>query len=144
MKQQTGLRWRQALVSMAATTLVAVSGCSSFEEVPVHRPAPVDQPAPAPHPAAQVPAVRVGERVQVTWLDGRKESFRVTAVEPDALVGKGVRVPYSDIAVLKVMRANGDRTAIVVSTVAGIVLALVVTEAIFDSADKFGAVAGSP
>lgn len=134
MKQQTGSRWRQPLVSFAATAVLAASGCTSLEVVPV----PVGQ------PPGRLPAVHAGEQVQVTRHDGRKEAFCVTAVEPDALVGKDVSVPYSDIAVLKVRRADEGHTALIVSTVAGVVLALVVTEAIFDNADKFGTVAGSP
>lgn len=132
MKQQTGSRWRQPLVSFAATAVLAASGCSSLQVVPVEQ------------PAGRLPAVHAGEQVQVTRHDGRKDAFRVTAVEPDALVGKDVRVPYADIAVLKVRRADEGHTALIVSTVAGVVLALVVTEAIFDNADKLGTVAGSP
>ncbi len=147
-KEQTGLRWRQVLVSILATAALAASGCTSLQAVPVQRAPTTTTTTTSGPPASQIPAVQVGEEVQVTRRDGRRETFRVTTVESDALVGKAVRVPYADIAVLKVRRADRDRTAFMVGTVGGIVLAVVlaavVTDAIFDEADRLGTVAGSP
>jgi hypothetical protein len=103
----------KALVPLiVAKNLVWVSGCTSMQSVPM--------------PGTQrVPAVTVGEEVSVTRVDGQKLRFKVTAVEPDALVGTQVRVRYQDIAKLEVRRHDRNETGTVVAVVGGaLVLAL--------------------
>jgi hypothetical protein len=88
-----------------ALNCVWTSACTSMHAVPV--------------PGKQVPAVTVGEEVAVTTVDGQKLKFKVTAVEPDALVGAGVRVRYLDIAKLEVRRHDRNETGTVVAVVSG-------------------------
>ena len=90
---------------LVAISLVWTGGCTSMQSVPM--------------PGKQVPAVAVGEKVSVTKVDGQKLAFKVTAVEPDALVGQGVQVRYQDIAKLEVRRHDRNETGTVVAVVGG-------------------------
>ncbi|HSC08640.1 MAG TPA: hypothetical protein VLD59_17580 [Steroidobacteraceae bacterium] len=90
---------------LVAAILVWTSGCTSMQTVPM--------------PGKQVPAVAVGEKVSVTTVDGQKLAFKVTAIEPDALVGNGIRVRYQDIAKLEVRRHDRNETGTVVAVVGG-------------------------
>lgn len=97
---------------LVAMNLVWTSACTSMQNV-------------AMPGQAQVPAVAVGEEVSVTKVDGQKLTFKVTAVEPDALIGAGVRVRYQDIAKLEVRRHDRNETGTVVAVLGGaVVLAL--------------------
>jgi hypothetical protein len=91
---------------VVAMNLVWTSACTSMQTVTMPG-------------RTQVPAVSVGEDVAVTKVDGQKLRFKVTAVEPDALLGKEVRVPYQDIAILEVRRHDRNETGTVVAVVSG-------------------------
>jgi hypothetical protein len=96
----------KTMVTLLAMSLVWASGCTSMQSVPM--------------PGSQrVPAVAVGEDVSVTRHDGQKLRFKVTAVEPDALVGSKMRVRYPDIAKLEVRRHDRNETGTVVAVVGG-------------------------
>jgi hypothetical protein len=67
-------------------------------------------------PRALVTA-QVGDKVVVTTKAGEKKTFRVTAVEPDALVGKNVRIAYADMSTLSIKQVRAGKTALVVVAV---------------------------
>ena len=73
---------------------------------------------PGTAPPSSLPSAQVGNRVVVTTKAGEKKTFRVTAVEPDALVGKNVRIAYADMSTLSVKRVKAAQTLLVVATVA--------------------------
>lgn len=102
----------KTIVTLIVTmNVVWTSGCTSMQAVPMAG------------AATQGPAVKMGEEVSVTQVDGRKLKFKVTAVEPDALVGAEVRVRYADIAKLEVRRPDhAETTGAVVSVLAGVVV----------------------
>jgi hypothetical protein len=54
--------------------------------------------------------VQVRNTVVVTTKAGEKKTFEVTAIEPDALVGKNVRIAYADMSTLSVKRAKAGQT----------------------------------
>jgi hypothetical protein len=103
--QIPGLR---CAVAMLAGVSVLLAGCVSLKSVP----------PPVPGQPAQATAVKVGDKVQVQTQGGETYVFIVTAVEPGALVGKvqatakDVRVPFQDIASLKVQRVDAVRTSL--------------------------------
>lgn len=105
-------QWKDIVALLVAVNLVWTSACTSMQTVPM------------PPAGPQVPAVAVGEEVSVTQVDGRTVSFKVTAVEPDALVGGDVRVRYEDIARLEVRRPDQGETSAVVAVFGGVLLAL--------------------
>jgi hypothetical protein len=78
-----------------------------------------------------LPAIQVGDTVVVTTKNTtEKKTFAVTAVEADALVGKGVRVAYADMTSLNVKRIRkGPTTLAVVITVLGILSIIAAVEA---------------
>lgn len=98
-----------ALLTIAA---FLTTGCASMQPVALN------------HGAAGVerPAVHVGETVVVKTTSGQTRKFTVTAVEDDALVGEGVRVPYAEIASLDASRAGGHKmsTGLIVGIVVGV------------------------
>jgi hypothetical protein len=95
-------------VAMLAGVSVLLAGCVSLKNVP----------PPVPGQPAQAQAVKVGDKVQVLTQRGETYVFTVTAVETGALVGKveatakEVRVPFPDIASLKVERVDAVRTSL--------------------------------
>jgi hypothetical protein len=91
---------------LVAMNLAWTSACTSMQSVSMPG-------------RTQVPAVAVGEKVSVTKVDGQKLTFKVTAVEPDALVGAGVHVRYQEIAKLEVRRYDRSETGTVVAVVGG-------------------------
>jgi len=60
---------------------------------------------------------QVGNRVVVTTKAGETKTFKVTAVEPDALVGRDVRIAYADMSTLSVKRVKAGQTVLVVLTI---------------------------
>jgi len=107
----------QRCVAAIITFCFFLTGCVSLQGVPMP-------------PPGQKPAVEVGEKVEVTTRDSRTLRFKVTAVEPDALVGKDVRVGYSEITSLQAERADAAQTGLIVWIVLGIV-AVVAVAAIY-------------
>ncbi|MEZ5860263.1 MAG: hypothetical protein R3D25_15265 [Geminicoccaceae bacterium] len=55
--------------------------------------------------------VKPEDYVEVTTIDGQALAFEVLQVEPDALVGKGVRVERDQIGTLEVTEPSVGRTA---------------------------------
>lgn len=70
-----------------------------------------------------------GDRVEVVTRDGRVESFVVTEVTADALVGANTRVARDDIARLQVNAVHKGRTFGAAFGAAGTVLLLVLASA---------------
>jgi hypothetical protein len=97
-------------IALVITLLFALTACTSLQGVPM------------PSEPGKTPAVQVGERVEITNTKGETLRFKVTAIEPDALVGKDVRVPYADIAILQVERNDSAQTGVTVWIVVGVIL----------------------
>lgn len=97
-------RWTVLLVSIA----LCLAGCTTLRSVPI------------PKEPAQNVEVKVGDRVEVLTRDAQLHRFDVTAVEPDAIRGKDIRVAYSDMQRLSVVRVDAPKTA------KGVLLALAV------------------
>jgi hypothetical protein len=96
-------------------------------------------------PSAENPsalsALKVGDTVELTTQTKEHKRFKVTAVEADALVGKGIRVAYADMASLNVERIRkGPTTALVIAIV--IVVASLVGAA--EAIDEFGDAVDGP
>ena len=104
--------WRRA-VSLVAVAAFLTTGCASMQPVALN------------HSAGHFerPSVNVGESVVVKTTSGQTRKFTVTSVEDDALVGKDVRVPYSEMASLDVARAGEHKmsTGLIVGIVVGVV-----------------------
>jgi outer membrane PBP1 activator LpoA protein len=88
--------WKRAVALMTVAAFLT-TGCTTLQPVPLTQ----------QNQSIARPDVKVGESVVVTKKDGAKQKFKVTAVEDAALVGKNVRVPYSEMASLDVQRADG-------------------------------------
>jgi hypothetical protein len=103
--------WRRAVALLAVSTFL-VTGCATVQPVALN------------HSAGHVerPAVNVGESVVVKTTSGQTRKFTVTSVENDALVGKGVRVPYAEMASLDVSRAGEHKmsTGLIIGIVVGV------------------------
>jgi hypothetical protein len=100
----------RSIVAMLLGVSVLLSGCTTLRSVPV----------PAPGQSSQTVSVKVGDKVEVQTKSGEKLAFTVTAIEPEALVGKAkeavneMRVRYQDIASLQVERVDKVRTTVAV------------------------------
>jgi len=104
--------WRRAVALLAVTTFLT-TGCASLQPVALN------------HSGDRIerPAVNVGESVVVKTTGGQTRKFTVTSVEDDALVGKGVRVPYAEIASLETSGGAGQHkmsTGLIVGIVIGV------------------------
>ena len=99
----------RSIVALLAGVSVLLSGCVSMHSV--------SPPVPG---QPQTVSVKIGDKVEVQTKSGEKLAFTVTAIEPEALVGKAkeavneMRVRYQDIASLQVERVDKVRTAVVV------------------------------
>lgn len=58
--------------------------------------------------------VKPADYVEVTTIDGQELAFKVLRIEPDALVGKDLRVERDQIRTLEVTEPSAARTAGVV------------------------------
>jgi len=112
-------RWQRAIAVLCAVSFVLTS-CYSLNPVLI----PSGESPPA------LPAVQVGDTVVVTTKKTtEKKTFIVTAVEAEAVVGKGVRVAYADMTSLSVKRIRkGATTLAVVITVLGILSIIAAAE----------------
>jgi hypothetical protein len=103
--------WRRAIALLAVTAFLS-TGCASL------------QPVALAHSGDRIerPSVNVGESVVVKTTSGQTRKFTVTAVEDDALVGAGVRVPYAEMASLDVSRQGEHKmkTGVIVGIVVGV------------------------
>jgi hypothetical protein len=84
--------WKRAVALIVSLAYLS-TGCANLQTVPLAG-------------GNARPDVKVGESVVVTTTSGTRQKFDVTAVEDAALIGAGVRVPYSDIARLEVDRGG--------------------------------------
>lgn len=84
--------WQRAVATCAVVAYLA--GCASLQNVPVGE-------------SMAHPEVEVGQSVVVTTKSGEKKSFKVTAVENNALVGADTRVAYAEMERLDVKRESG-------------------------------------
>ena len=119
--------WQRAVALIVVLNFL-LTACASLQGVPL----------PGPDQPTAVPAVKVGETVEVTTRAGETKRFKVTAVESDALVGKDVRVAYKDMTSLQVERSDGAKTGMVAWIVGGVVLTAGLIWAI-DHLDEAGA-----
>jgi hypothetical protein len=124
--------WQRALVFIVTASFTLTS-CTSLQGVTL----------PSAERPSQLPAVKPGETVVLTTRSGQTQSFEVTAVEADALVGKNIRVPYADIATLNVRRFNSARTGIVAIVVGAIAL-IAVLVAVIEDEGGFGIPSTAP
>ena len=111
--------WQRAIAVLCAVSFLLTS-CYSLNPVMI----PSGESPPA------LPAVQVGDTVVVTTRKTtEKKTFVVTAVEADAVVGKGVRVAYTDMTSLNVKRfRKGATTLAVVITVLAILSIIAAAE----------------
>jgi hypothetical protein len=89
-----------AVVILISFCLVG-AGCTTTRTLPV------------PRTAAEsgTNRIEIGSKVVVTLRSGETRAFRVTAVEPDALLGKGLRISIADIEKIQQKEISGRRTA---------------------------------
>jgi ABC-type Fe3+-siderophore transport system permease subunit len=124
----TAIRWQRAIATLCIASFL-VTSCTSLQPVPV----------PGGQNPSTLPNVTVGDTVVVVTKTREKKTFKVTAVEADALVGTFVRVPYADMATLDIQHYRKGATTAVVLAVSFFILALIGTqqagEAIGDAID---------
>ena len=119
--------WQRSLALVVVATFLS-TGCTSLQGVPIsHSQEPIPR-----------PAVEVGESVVVTNMKGEKVKFTITAVEADALVGKNVRVPYTEIQTLDVRRVDNAHSG-VVAIVIGVVATVALLVYLLEDAGGLGA-----
>ncbi len=100
---RTGFRLAVAMLTIVS---VLLSGCTTLRSVPL----------PAAGQPGQAVTVKVGDDVQVQLKSGEALAFKITAIEPDALVGKkaqnggDVRTRFQDMTGLRVKRVDPVRT----------------------------------
>lgn len=82
-----------------------------------------------------MPSVQVGDSVVVTTRAGEQKKFKVTAVEPEALAGKDVRVAYADMASLSVRQTSVGKTTLLVALVVLGILTIVGSDALLDGTE---------
>ncbi len=88
-------KW-QRVIALVCCASFFVTSCTTLNQVSI----------PGTETSAAVPAVQVGDSVVITTRTGEKKKFKVTAIESDALAGKGVRVLYTDMASLSVKESS--------------------------------------
>ena len=94
-------RWQRMVAAVCAVTLL-LSGCTTLHDVPI----------PSGETPPSLPQVKVGDEVVILTKTLQKKKFTVTAVEADALVGKGERVAYADMATLGVKQISKGATTV--------------------------------
>lgn len=76
--------------------------------------------------ATVISELKIGDTVEVVTVDARKLRFTIEAIEADALVGKEVRVPKSDIRIVSVKQFDAGKTAVAgvgsVAVIVGVLL----------------------
>jgi hypothetical protein len=102
----TNNKWQRVIAFVCVASFLATS-CTSLHPVSV----------PGSETSSTVASVQVGDSVVVTTKSGEQKKFKVTAVEPDALAGKHVRVAYADMASLGVRQRSVGKTTLLVAMV---------------------------
>ncbi len=108
--------WQRAL-TMVFVAVFLVTSCTSMQSVSI----------PSGETPPTLPAVKVGDTVAILTKDLKKKSFKVHAVEADALVGESDRVAYADMATLSVKQIHKGATTVAV--VLGVLLVWVLVAA---------------
>jgi hypothetical protein len=117
-------KWQRVIAFVCAAGFL-VTSCTTLDHVSI----------PGTETSAAVPAVQVGDSVLITTKAGKEKSFKVTAVEPDALAGKHERVLYADMASLSVKRGDKAATTIAVALVVLGVLIVIGADALGDGVE---------
>ena len=91
-----------AAVALTLSLSLFFTGCTSLQTVPLTG------------VAGPTVVVRPGDEVQVQTKDGQVHTFKVTAIESDALAAGQVRIRYDAMATLRVRRLDKSKTALVV------------------------------
>ena len=118
-------KWKRVIVLVCASSFL-VTSCTSLHRVSV----------PGSETSSSVPSVQVGDSVVVKTKAGEEKKFKVTAIEPDALVGKGVRVAYADMASLNVRESSKGKTTTLVALVVLGVYMIVGADALQDGTEE--------
>ena len=121
----TNNKWQRA-IALVCTLSFLVTSCTSLHRVSV----------PGTETTAAAPAVQVGDSVVVTTKAGEEKKFKVTAIEPDALVGKDGRVPYADMATLSIKELQAGKTTLAVVLVVLVILMIVGADALADGTEE--------
>ena len=107
-------KWRRAIASICIVSYLLAS-CTTLQEARV------------PENATQArSAVSVGDNAVIHTKSGAKKAFRITAIEADAIVGKNVRIAYSEIESLSIKRLSTTRVVTITLLVA-VAIVLVAT-----------------
>jgi len=120
----TNNKWQRIIAFVCVASLL-VTSCTSLHRVSV----------PGSETSSTVPSVQVGDSVVVTTRAGEQKKFKVTAVEPEALAGKDVRVPYVDMASLSVRQTSVGKTTLLVALVVLGILTIVGSDALLDGTE---------
>jgi hypothetical protein len=118
-------KWQRVLAFVCAASFL-VTSCTTLDHVSI----------PGSETTSTVPAVSVGDSVLITTKTGNEKSFKVTAVEPDALAGKHERVLYADMASLSVKRGDKAATTLAVALVVLGILIVVGADALGDGVEE--------
>ena len=120
----TNNKW-QRIIAFVCVASFLVTSCTSLHRVSV----------PGSETSSTVPSVQVGDSVVVTTRAGEQKKFKVTAVEPEALAGKDVRVAYADMASLSVRQTSVGKTTLLVALVVLGILTIVGSDALLDGTE---------
>ena len=120
----TNNKWQRVIAFVCVASFV-VTSCTSLHRVSV----------PGSETSSTVPSVQVGDSVVVTTRAGEQKKFKVTAVEPEALAGKDVRVAYADMASLSVRQTSVGKTTLLVALVVLGILTIVGSDALLDGTE---------
>lgn len=103
---------RSALRNVAIVMLVVttITGCSTMQRVPT------------PNATIVSSEVEVGDRVEITRINGRKLKFKVTQISPSGVTGKNSFVAYADMRALSVRKAGHGDALKQIAGIVGIVL----------------------
>jgi hypothetical protein len=121
----TNNKWHRAIAIVCSISFL-VTSCTTLDHVSI----------PGTETSAALPAVKVGDSVVITTRTGEEKSFKVTAVEPDALAGKNTRVLYADMASLSVKRGDKGATTLAVALVVLGVLIVIGADALGDGVEE--------
>lgn len=117
---------RKRAIAFACCVSILLTSCTSLNRVSI----------PGAETTAAVPAVQVGDAVVITTRSGEKKGFKVTAVEADALAGKGERVLYTEMASLSVKYTSAGKSALAVAAVVFGILIIVGIESMGDGIEE--------
>lgn len=92
---------------------------------------------PAPGATASTALPKPGRKLVVTLKSGETREFRLTAIENDALVGKDVRIPFTEIGRIQETRFSLSHTTGLVLGAWGVAIAAVLIKIVtlIDDAD---------